>query len=270
MYIKNQLSAELKSLKAISQKARKALKGAPEEALVCSRSNGNIQFYSRKKSDVKATHGTYIKKKDRALAAKLAQAEYERTVLQIADDQIKVLNKFLSNYIADPIQKAYEMMPEDKRNLVKPHILTDEQYANEWIAQKYTGLAFMQGTAVFQTESGENVRSKSEKMIADKLRLLGIPYRYECPLMLYNTKTVYPDFTLLNVKARKVLFYEHFGMMDDPVYAANAITKLHEYQASGLSFGKNFMATFESKSDPLDLKVMERIIRTTFANMENI
>ena len=131
MYIKNQLSAELKSLKAISQKARKALKGAPEEALVCSRSNGNIQFYSRKKSDVKATHGTYIKKKDRALAAKLAQAEYERTVLQIADDQIKVLNKFLSNYIANPIQKAYEMMPEDKRNLVKPHILTDEQFANE-------------------------------------------------------------------------------------------------------------------------------------------
>lgn len=269
MNINYHLSAELKSLKAISQKARKALKGAPEEALVCSRSNGVVQFYSRNKSDIKATHGTYIKKKDRALAARLAQAEYERSVLQIAEDQIKLLNKFLDNYIADPIQKVYEMMPAEKRKLVKPHILTDEQFANEWIAQKYTGLAFMQGTVIFQTESGENVRSKSEKMIADKLRLLGIPYRYECPLRLNDSKTVYPDFTLLNVKARKVLFYEHFGMMDDPTYAANALSKLHEYQANGLSMGQHFMATFESKTDPLDLKVMERIIRTMFANMEN-
>ena len=43
MNINNHLSAELKSLKAISQKARKALKGAPEEALVCSRSNGVVR-----------------------------------------------------------------------------------------------------------------------------------------------------------------------------------------------------------------------------------
>ena len=267
MNIKKTISAELKSLKAIAQKASKALKDTPDGALVFCRKNGSVQYYHRLKSNRDSTHGTYIRKKNRAFAEKLAQAEYNRAVLKAAENQIKLLTGFADHYIPDPIQKVYLNMPLEKQNLIKPYVPTNEQYAQQWVSQKYTGLKFNQDAAVFLTESGEKVRSKSEKMIADKLALMGIPYRYECPLRLNNT-TVYPDFTLLNVKTRKVVYYEHFGMMDDPVYCDRAIKKLHDYQTNGFSFNTNLIVTFETKSQPLDLRVVEKMIKNAFASME--
>ena len=188
-------------------------------------------------------------------------------VYKAAENQIKLLTGFADHYIPDPIQKVYLNMPLEKQNLIKPYVPTNEQFAQQWVSQKYTGLKFNQDAAVFLTESGEKVRSKSEKMIADKLALMGIPYRYECPLRLNNT-TVYPDFTLLNVKTRKVVYYEHFGMMDDPVYCDRAIKKLHDYQTNGFSFNTNLIVTFETKSQPLDLRVVEKMIKNAFASME--
>ena len=267
MNIKKAISTELKILKTIAQKASKALKDAPDGAIVFCHKNGSIQYYHRLKSNRDSTHGTYIRKKNRAFAEKLAQAEYNRAVLKTAESQIKLLSGFVDHYIPDPIQKVYLNMPPEKQTLIKPYVPTNEQYAQQWVSQKYSGLQFNQDAAVFLTESGEKVRSKSEKMIADKLALLGIPYRYECPLKLNNT-TVYPDFTLLNVKTRKVVYYEHFGMMDDPVYCNRAIKKMHDYQMNGLSFDTNLIVTFETKSFPLDLRVVEKMIKNAFASME--
>ena len=47
------------------------------------------------------------------------------------------------------------------------------------------------------TERGERVRSKSEKIIADKLFLQNIPYHYERPIYLKGFGMVYPDFCCL-------------------------------------------------------------------------
>ena len=243
MNIRKTISTELKSLKAIAQKANKALKDAPDGALVFCHKNGSVQYYHRLKSNRDSTHGTYIRSKDRAFAEKLAQAD------------------------PDPIQKVYLNMPPEKQKLIKPYVPTNEQYAQQWISQKYLGLQFNQDAAIFLTESGEKVRSKSEKMIADKLALMGIPYKYECPLRLNNT-TVYPDFTLLNIKTRKVFYYEHFGMMDDPVYCDRAIKKLHDYQMNGFSLDTNLIVTFETKSQPLDLRVVEKMIKNAFTSTE--
>lgn len=267
MNIRQAISNELKSLKAIAQKANKALKDAPDGALVFCHKNGSVQYYHRLKSNRDSTHGTYIRKKNRAVAEKLAQAEYNRAVLKTTESQIKLLKGFVDHYIPDSIQKVYLNMPLEKQKLIKPYVPTNEQYAQQWVSQKYSGLQFNQEAAVFLTESGEKVRSKSEKMIADKLALMGIPYRYECPLRLNNT-TVYPDFTLLNVKKRKVVYYEHFGMMDDPVYCNKAIKKLHDYQMNGFSLYTNLIVTFETKSQPLDLRVVEKMIKNAFASME--
>ena len=58
------------------------------------------------------------------------------------------------------------------------------------------------------TERGEQVRSKSEKIIADSLYRNGIPYRYEHPVYLRGMGVVHPDFICLHVKKRKeILWY---------------------------------------------------------------
>lgn len=103
--------------------------------------------------------------------------------------------------------------------MVNPIILPDNLYALQWSQELYRGNPYRTDALVFATERGEYVRSKSEKMIADKLFMLKIPYKYECPLQCNRGKVFYPDFTLLNVSERKVYYLEHLGMLDNPEYA---------------------------------------------------
>ena len=126
---------------------------------------------------------------------------------------------------------------------------------------KYTGKEFFDDTHVIMTERGERVRSKSEKILADKFFAMGIPYRYEYPVQLKGYGTVYPDFTLLNVRERKECYLEHFGMMDDPEYSEKAIKKLEEYAKNGIYIGKNLLVTFETRHKPLEMKVVEQMIK---------
>ena len=73
--------------------------------------------------------------------------------------------------------------------------------------------------------------------------------------------TVYPDFTLLNVRARTEIYLEHFGMMDNPEYAQKAIQKLETYSKNGIYIGKNLLVTFETLRNPLDMKMVEGMLK---------
>lgn len=79
--------------------------------------------------------------------------------------------------------------------------LTDKRF-------EYRGKGFDESTSEFYTAKGEKVRSKSEVIIADVLSREGIPYRYEYPLYLKGIGKVHPDFTVLNVKQRKEIYWE--------------------------------------------------------------
>lgn len=50
--------------------------------------------------------------------------------------------------------------------------------------------------------------------------------------------TVYPDFTILKMKERREIIWEHFGMMDKPDYQEAAIKKLSRYYENGYFDGK--------------------------------
>ena len=96
-------------------------------------------------------------------------------------------------------------------------------------------LAYRAGNLVFGTTRGERVSSKSEVIIADLLR------KYELEGRCTSTRTnssrptaepgisAFPDFT---IKVRgKTFYWEHCGMMDDPVYKE----KWERYDSRGTS-----------------------------------
>ena len=68
------------------------------------------------------------------------------------------------------------------------------------VSEKYILIG---GDNAIITEKGEAVRSKSEKIIADKLYMKEIPYVYEQPLYLKGYGYVVPDFKILNVRTKK-------------------------------------------------------------------
>ena len=138
--------------------------------------------------------------------------------------------------------------------------LSDEQYRALWEQCEYEGKGFDEYAAEIYTERGERVRSKSEKIIADKLYRENIAYRYEYPLNLSNGVVVYPDFTILVEIRRRNIIFEHFGMMDDERYANNAIEKLRMYANSGYHLGDNLFVTMETSTKPFDSRMLDGII----------
>ena len=112
------------------------------------------------------------------------------------------------------------------------------------------------------TEKGESVKSKSEKIIADKLNMMNIPYCYEVPLYLKGYGYVKPDFKVLNVATRKEYYWEHYGMMDNKDYIIKALKKKNSYISNNFIVGDNLIETYESQSYPLDTRNVEKIIKT--------
>lgn len=109
------------------------------------------------------------------------------------------------------------------------------------------------------------MRSKSEKILADKLYAMNIPYVYEIPLYLRGYGDVRPDFMVLNKRTRKEYYWEHLGMMDDREYCEKTIRKIECYEKNGIFPGKNLLLTYETEMHPLNGRVVEEIIREYLA-----
>ncbi len=110
----------------------------------------------------------------------------------------------------------------------------------------------------------EDEESKSDQSqnlnIANTLNKLKIPYKYECPLEVRKGLCFYPDFTVLNVRKRKVYYWEHRGMMDDREYAKHAVSRIKEYESNGIIIGKNLIISEETSSTPLGSNDIIRLI----------
>ena len=159
------------------------------------------------------------------------------------------------------MRKAYSAYPAEVKKLITPVDVSDEDYIREWMEETYEGKPIPDYLPFWETKRKERVRSKSELNIANALADRGIPYKYECPLQLSNGETVYPDFTVLNVKKRKVLYWEHRGMMDDKEYAKGAVLRLKELMKEGLFVGEELIITEETSANPLGTNEIDAVIR---------
>lgn len=253
----------LDELKQLQLKAEKSLRKAPEGTLVLSASNGTAQYYQKKQGAAKR----YLKKKEQKLIVSLAQKDYDLRFGKEVKKQEKKIKQFL-NLLSDAsdtaLEEIYSSLPQPRQQLVKPYILSDEAYVEQWLNVEHSGKEFAEEYPMHQTERGEMVRSKSEKILADKMFSMGIPYRYEYPLRLKGYGTVYPDFTILKVSTREEIYLEHFGMMDDPQYCQKAMLKLQTYARNHIYPGKRLLLTFETQQIPLDMKTVEEMLQEIY------
>ena len=243
-------------IKDIIAKSSLAIDKAPRGSLLMAKSHNTSQFY-RVNDSAHNNDRTYLSKSNR-LINQLASKRYNQSVLMVASKEQEWIDATLASMPNKFIEDVYADNPE-LRKLVTPYYMTDEEFVNYWRSKTYESNSLFKEKAIFLTENNEMVRSKSEKIIADKLLKLNIPYKYECPLPL-NGKVVYPDFRLLNVARRKEIIHEHFGMMDNPEYVQRAITKINEYARNGILIGDRLIATFETTDGGLDIKAYEKML----------
>ena len=259
--IQQQLKHNQQELAKLIQTTEKEIRKSPPGTVEVRKHGNSVQFYYRNNSPKK--NGEYIRAADRPRAIALVNKRYLSRIVEEARKQKKAIDVFLSTYDPDAFEKIYDKEGAIRQSLITPIALPDKEFLEAWEAEEYQGKAFREDAPVFYTQRHERVRSKSEVLIADALFHAKIPYRYECPLRL-GSQIVYPDFTALRVHERKLVFWEHLGMIDDPEYRNTALWKIRQYEENGIFPGDNLILTMELFKMPLTPQTIRNMIQHYF------
>lgn len=239
----------------------KSLRGLPTGQLRINKRNTRTYYYHVPEDNNKAS---LLDKNHIRFASGLAQRSYLRKTLAAAKLEQELLERIIKRYPKILMEDVAGTLTPERRSLIKPIELSDSEYKEQWINVPYTGKPFKDGEPYYMTMRGERVRSKSEMIIADRLAAKGVPYKYECPLVLEDGTVYHPDFTILRISDRKEIYYEHLGKMDDPGYARINIRRINNYALSNIVTGGRLFLTMETQNDPLDVRVLDRMIENSF------
>lgn len=201
----------------------------------------------------------YLGPDDMDLIKALIQKDYLKRVLKEAKRELSAIEKMLKLYPETLAEDVFDRLPDGRKRYAKAINICDDAFAAKWMETPYRRKAFKKDAPEFYTMKGERVRSKSEVIIADRLMANGIPYRYECPLQLGN-KIIHPDFTILRMSDRKIIYHEHCGKMADQQYTEDMLIRAKDYNRAGIILGDRLFYTFESDTTPLDVKILDSII----------
>lgn len=233
------------------------LKSMPKGEIQCVQ-DGEFQRWYLKEPGKR----TYISKKKRTLAEKLAAKKYLSALLKSLNQEKRAIEFYLKHH--KPNQEEQFLTPSSPYyELLTPFFSLPDLENKKWVATEYERNMKYPEQLIYKASSGNCVRSKSEMMIDMFLHINRIPFRYECALQLGEI-TIYPDFTLKHPKTNEIYYWEHFGMMDDSNYCRNAYSKLQLYSSNGIIPTVQLITTFETKEHPLSSDMIEGIIEYYF------
>lgn len=219
----------------------------------------NTKFYYYLITQAGDSNGSYQPQSKLHLVEQLARQEYFHKSRRELQKNLGAIQKFLSAYSPDSLENIYASLHPGRKILIKPLELSDEDFCVEWKSERYSSKSFTQDTHEYYSSAGQRLRSKSEVIIANLLEENHIPYKYERPFPGYEQ--LHPDFTCLNPRTRREYIWEHFGMMDNPEYAENAVLKIGTYNQHGYVLGKNLLVTMETYHQPLNIKIVKNLIK---------
>lgn len=244
----------------------------PEGKIHVVNTKNRVQFYLR--HDPKDKSGTYLSKKDKQTLETYLNKQYITQCCKLLESECANLHGFLNKsyisstneniLISDKLRKIYSDTPEEIKEIITPIDVSDDDYVMAWLASKYTPKEIFDDLTYYISDKGNPVRSKSELNIANMLYKMKIPYHYEKPIKLKRGTIVYPDFTVLDVKNRREIIWEHRGMMDDREYAKHSVMRVKEYNKYGYFLGENLIITEETATQPLGTDEIRRIIEHFF------
>lgn len=264
-----QIEARITELEEVLKAKQFAVKKNPSGLVRIVRRGKTLLFYKR--SSPSDAQGTYMPRSQEKLARSLIQNDYDKKSIPAIETEIKELKDFIKNYKTKCSDNVYQKLASTRRQVVTPLTLSDEAYAAAWLKVEYRHKRIPEDVPKLFTDNNEQVRSKSEVIIANALKTAGVPYRYEFPLLVDKNPEaaagadfceLHPDFYCVNLRTRQEFAWEHFGMMDDPEYAARAAEKLELYAESGFFPGKNLIITMETSTKPLSSKLLRSVIKT--------
>ncbi len=250
---------ESKKLSTQLEEIDSQLEHLPDGKLICTKNEGKYKWYQ---SDGHIS--VYIPKHNRQLAEQLAYKKYLNLHRQTILKEKKAVESYLK-YSLDKTRQAeidFATSPRYQELLSAMHTPLSEELQN-WMNDSYEKQRKFQEGLIHTTYSGNLVRSKSEAMIDMFLCKYQVPFRYECALKLGEI-VIYPDFTIRHPETGEMFYWEHFGLMDNPEYKKNMISKLQLYTSHGIIPSIQLITTYETRETPLNMDMIEKIVRHYF------
>lgn len=247
--------AEHNRLKQEISDLQSNLRSFPDGKLICVNNGPHFKWFH---SDGHTQ--TYIPKKQREYAEQLAIKKYLTTRLKACEHEKSAIEYYLRHHATNSSSPEQLLQPDSGfHELLSPYFQTFSDELSDWMNSSYDKNTSYPELLIHKTVSGNLVRSKSEALIDMALYVHKIPFRYECFLNLGGI-TLYPDFTLRHPQTGEFYYWEHFGLMDDEGYSANAVSKLQLYTSCGIIPGIHLITTYETKNHPLSTETIEKTI----------
>lgn len=258
------LANRIAELEDLEKNLLAELAKAPNGSLQLSKCRGRTTYlHHRQAHNSKAMVRKYLNKNDKELIKALAQKGYNAQLLAKVQMELKNLKEY-STLPSINIDQVYNELCPERQVLVTPYRIPDKEYIKAWQEEPFRSNPSYEEDLQHTTLRGEKVRSKSERSIANTLYRHGIPYKCEKELYLEPIGTFYPDFTILDIKTRKEVYWEHFGLTENENYAMKTARKLDAFARNHLEFGVDYLFTMEAKDQPLDQPVIDQIIKDRF------
>lgn len=251
-----QLKYYKKNLKILSNILDKRKK-YPTGTLIINKRGDKSYYYQNYYDEYGKRHRIPISDKI-DLIKNLAQKNYNMRLKENIDNLIVSIDNLQKSLVDNDIYKLYKNLNEKRKILVDPIIFNYNDEIQKWYDYQNDSMDFYQNRNIL-TNRGEMVRSKSEKIIADKLYDSNIFYIYEKQVVLEDGVRMTPDFTFIDEVGGEI-YWEHFGLMDDLSYFNRTIDKFSLYAKNNIHIGKNLIFTMETSKKVIDINLVSVLI----------
>lgn len=203
----------------------------------------------------------------------LARKEFLSVSCKVLNHNIKVLEKAEKRlldgdieYLKGNMQKAYRQLPDEyffnngsvQRSIYAVRGAEEgiRRHVN-WAKEPYEKSTYNPKGLKYPTSIGLKVRSKSEQHIVEQLVNYGVPFRYEQVIRVYDNYFA-PDLTFRAIDL-SLFYWEHAGMMNDPVYCARHKRKMDLMEKGGIVPWRNLIVTYDI-DDYINIPMIKSII----------
>lgn len=234
-----------------------ALQNAPEGKLVVLKKGDNRvapQYFLQT-----ADKRTYVSADRISEVRAYAQRDYDQRQLKEAKRLLHYLERLSPEMFT--FHESYDALRPERQELVEPDFLSEQCVRDLWSHLSYDSMGFAPNYPEYYTSSNIRVRSISERNIGTRLEEQNVLYLYEFPLKLDDGGVIYPDFTCLNMRTRRLYLWEHFGKLDDKKYLENNARKLERYRKSGYYSGISLILSYDSNGNLLTQKEIDGFIQ---------
>ena len=235
---------------------KEALSAAPDGKLLVSsarRGLASAEFYRRV-----GENREYLAKDKCELVRQVAQKGYDAKQLQEAERLLAKLGRFTDQTLT--FRECYGSLRPERQALVEPDFLPDDMVRELWDNFQYESLGFSANYPEYYLTNDQRVRSLAERKIGNRLLERDVLFLYEFPLRMQDGGLVYPDFTCLNLRTRKIYRWEHLGRLDEHSYLEKNLRKLERYRQSGFQLCVDLIVSQDTGGNPLSEREIDRLI----------